>query len=127
MKKMLRSVALPPGMDSKVFAVISALRAEAYDEIHAIEPYTIEGAITALQNSIITIEDDIDVIQSDVSTVQGDISTIDGQITTINNTLTSLDATNLANFLDYFLEYLTDETGGYLVDATGGRAISMRL
>jgi peptidoglycan hydrolase CwlO-like protein len=127
MKKMLRSVALPPGMDSKVFAVISALRAEAYDEIHAIEPYTVEAAITALQNSVAVIEDDIDNLQTDMTTAQGNISSLDGRVTVVEEDLATLDVTFILSFIDYFISYCVDAAGNYLTDEAGNLCIVQRL
>jgi hypothetical protein len=127
MKKMLRSVAMPPGLDAKVFSVISTLRAETYDEIHAIEPYTIEGAITALQNSVAVIEDDIDGLQTDMSTAQGDITSIDGRVTVVEGELEELDVTFILAFIDYFISYHVNAAGDYHVNAAGDYCITQRL
>jgi hypothetical protein len=127
MKKMLRSVAMPPGLDPKVFAVISALRAETYDEIHAIEPYTIEEAITELQADVAALQTDVGTLQSEMTTVQGDISSLDGRVTVVEEDLATLDVTFILSFIDYFISYHVNAAGDYHVNAAGDYCITQRL
>jgi hypothetical protein len=127
MKKMLRSVAMPPGLDPKVFAVISAFRAETYDEIHAIEPYTVEAAITALQDRATVDEGNITTLQGQMSTAIGDISSLDGRVTVTEQELATLDVTFILSFIDYFISYHVNAAGDYHVNAAGDYCITQRL
>ena len=130
MKKMLRSVSLPPTTDStlqQAYSVISTLRAETYDEIHAIEPYSIESAITAIQNNIISMEDDIDTLQSDMTTAQGDITNLDGRVDVVESDLASLDITLVLDFINYFISYQSNAAGDYHTNYAGDYRIHQRL
>jgi hypothetical protein len=127
MKKMLRTVANPSGIDKDVFTVIATLRAETYDEIHAIEPYTIESAITALQNRATVDESSISTLQGQMTTALGDISSIDGRVTVTENELATLDVTFILAFIAYFISYQSNAAGDYHSNNAGDYRIHQRL
>jgi hypothetical protein len=130
MKKMLRSVALPPTTDDtlkQAYAVISTLRAETYDEIHAIEPYTVEAAITALQDRATVDEANIATLQGQMTTAIGNISSLDGRVTVTEQELASLDVTFILAFIAYFISYQSNAAGDYHSNHAGDYRIHQRL